>query len=643
MKQTRDLDLICLGRSCVDFYGEQVGCGLERTSSFRKYVGGCATNIAVGTARLGLRSALLTRVGDEQLGRFVVDTLKAEGVDTSRITVDPERLTALVILGIRDRDSFPHIFYRTDCADMAMEAAHIDPGYLASSRALLVTGTHFSQPGVAGASRAAIDYAREAGTEVILDVDYRPVLWGLAGHAEGEDRFIESAPITAVMQSILPDCSLIVGTAEEIHIAGGDTDTLSALRKIREISAAPIVLKRGPAGCAVFPEAIPNRVEDAIVCPGSPVEVFNTLGAGDGFMSGFLRGWLADAPWETCGAYGNASGAIVVSRHGCSPASPSWEELSDYLNSGAKTARLRDDARLVHLHRATTRTNDWPEVTALAFDHRSQLEELAEKSRVPRERIAEFKEIIAHGAEAALRPNGDPNGAPNGAGAIVDGRYGAAVLLRFTDAGKWLARPIEKPGSRPLEFECGANLSKELRTWPINQIVKCLVIYHPDDPAGLRRQQEDALRELYGACVDSGHELLVEIIPPENSVVDDGTLARAVTAIYDAGVFADWWKLPPQETSAAWERLSEVIDTRDPYCRGVVLLGLNASEAELEKGFAVAAKHDICKGFAVGRSIFQATAEGWFRGDIDDQSAIDTIAGKYRRIVELWRAQRSAI
>jgi 5-dehydro-2-deoxygluconokinase len=120
------LDVICLGRSSVDLYGEQVGAPLEDTQSFAKYVGGCATNIAIGTARLGLNSALITRVGDEQMGRYIRATLDAEGVDTRHVSTDPERLTALVILGIRDRETFPHIFYRTDCADMAIAPEHID-------------------------------------------------------------------------------------------------------------------------------------------------------------------------------------------------------------------------------------------------------------------------------------------------------------------------------------------------------------------------------------------------------------------------------------------------------------------------------------------------------------------------------------
>ncbi len=126
MPHERSLDVISIGRSSVDLYGEQAGGRLEDVQSFAKYVGGCPTNIAVGTARLGLRSALLTRVGDEHMGRFIREQLIREGVETSHVVTDPERLTALVILGIRDRETFPLIFYRENCADMAICEDDVD-------------------------------------------------------------------------------------------------------------------------------------------------------------------------------------------------------------------------------------------------------------------------------------------------------------------------------------------------------------------------------------------------------------------------------------------------------------------------------------------------------------------------------------
>ncbi|MEX2009914.1 MAG: 5-dehydro-2-deoxygluconokinase, partial [Dongiaceae bacterium] len=316
----RPLDLIAIGRAAVDLYGEQIGGRLEDMTSFAKYLGGCPANVSVGASRLGLRVAMIARVGDEHMGRFVRETLVAEGVEVSRVRTDPRRLTALVILGIRDRDTFPLIFYRENCADMGLEPEDIEEDFVASASAVLVTGTHFSRPNVDAACRRAIALARANGTRVLFDIDYRPVLWGLTGHGLGEERFVASDRVTGHLQTIVPDCDLIVGTEEEMRIAGGGADTLAALKRLRERTAAVLVVKRGALGCVVFPDAIPARIEDGLVGPGFPVEVFNILGAGDAFLAGFLRGWLRGEALPRCAELGNACGALVVSRHGCAPA-----------------------------------------------------------------------------------------------------------------------------------------------------------------------------------------------------------------------------------------------------------------------------------------------------------------------------------
>src|SRR5690554_697109 len=294
------LDLIAIGRSCIDLYGEQTGGRLEDMQSFAKYIGGSPTNTAVGGARLGLRTGLLTRVGDDHFGRFIREQLQREGVSTPGVITDPARLTALAFLGIRDQETFPLLFYRQDCADMALSAADVEPGFIRSAKAVLVNGTHLSTPGVFEASLKACTIAREAGSRVVFDIDYRPVLWGLTGRDAGENRFVADAEVTARLQQVLPLCDLVVGTEEEVHILGGSTDTIAALRAIRERTGAVLVCKRGADGCSAFPDAIPDTLDEGVTAAGFPVEVFNVLGAGDAFMAGFLRGWLRDAPLHDC-------------------------------------------------------------------------------------------------------------------------------------------------------------------------------------------------------------------------------------------------------------------------------------------------------------------------------------------------------
>jgi len=137
---TSKLDLICIGRAGVDFYAEQIGARLEDVGSFAKYIGGSSTNIACCSSRMGLKSALITRVGDEHMGQFIREQLQREGVDTSHVVTDPERLTALVVLGIKDEDTFPLIFYRENCADMAISKNDFDESFIASAKTLLITG-----------------------------------------------------------------------------------------------------------------------------------------------------------------------------------------------------------------------------------------------------------------------------------------------------------------------------------------------------------------------------------------------------------------------------------------------------------------------------------------------------------------------
>jgi 5-dehydro-2-deoxygluconokinase len=631
---TRPFDVICMGRAAVDLYGEQIGGRLEDMVSFSKYMGGSPANTAVGLARLGLKPSMLTRVGDEHNGRFVRETLKAEGVDVSHVQTDAKRLTALVFLGIQNRDTFPLIFYRDNCADMAISASDFDAAYIASGSALLLSGTHLSQPGTYAACRVGMDMAKAAGTRIVLDIDYRPVLWGLTSPGMGEQRFVPSQEVSAHLQTVIGQCDLVVGTEEEIHIAGGSTNTLVALRRLRELSTATLVVKRGPMGCVVFEAAIPDDIEKGLKGPGFPVDVYNVLGAGDAFMSGFLSGWVRNEPLSQCCAYANACGALVVSRHGCAPAMPSREELDFFLHHGSATRRLRQDVKLERLHRATTRSRVWEELVILAFDHRMQFEEMAQKHGANRYRINQFKSLLAEGAR---RGAGDRSGV----GIIVDGRFGEDVFPQMTGKGWWVARPVELPGSRPLAFEEGVALSAAMRTWPAEHVAKCLISYHPGDSLAMREAQLSKLLELQRASLDTSHEFLVEVIPPRELRSDETTLAEALEQMYSAGIFPDWWKLPPATSDQEWQAIADVVERNDPHCRGVLVLGLEASEDELEKSFTIASPHAICKGFAVGRSIFADAASRWFAGTLSDAEVITDIATRYARLIKLWDTART--
>ncbi len=632
----RPLDLVAIGRSCVDLYGVQTGGRLEDMMSFAKYVGGSPTNTAIGAARLGLRSSLVTRVGADHFGRFVREELQREDVDTQGVVTDAGRLTALAFLGIRDPDTFPLLFYRENCADMALTEDDIDPDLLQRTRAVLINGTHLSQPNVFAASMRACRMAREAGAKVVFDVDYRPVLWGLAPKDMGEDRFVANPDVTARLQDVLPLCDLVVGTEEEMHILGGSTDTVTALRAIRAHTGALLVCKRGALGCSAFPGEIPDRLDDGVVGRGFAVEVFNVLGAGDAFMAGFLSGWLRDEPLEKACEYGNACGAIVVSRHGCAPAMPTARELHQFIDEHEQLPfRLRDDAGLEHLHWAGTRVGSYEDLTVLAMDHRSQFEDLGRETGEGTGRVPAFKALALRAVDRLA--HGDRR-----YGVLLDGRYGMRGLEATADHAYWTGRPIEVPGSRPLQFECSPDVATELATWPRHHVVKCLVFYHPDDPETLRDQQERQLLRLQDACRKTRHELLLEIVVSRHGAVDEHTAARVLQRLYDQGLRPDWWKLEPT-TDAAWEQIERVIRQADPLCRGVLLLGLNAPLQELADSFRAAAARPIVKGFAVGRTIFFDVARRWLERKIDDEAAVSELVERFGLLVDAWRTARTGV
>ena len=627
----KTLDVITIGRSSVDLYGAQVGGRLEDMGSFQKYIGGSPTNIAAGTARLGLKSALITRVGDEHMGRFIREELAKEGVDVRGVKTDPERLTALVLLGIRDDKQFPLIFYRENCADMALCEDDIDESFIAESKSVVATGTHLSNPKTEAATLKALRLARKHGAQTALDIDYRPNLWGLAGHGDGESRFIESAAVTAKLQSTLHLFDLIVGTEEEFHIAGGTTDTIAALRAVRAVSKATLVCKRGPMGAVAFTGAVPDTLDEGESGPGFPIEVFNVLGAGDGFMSGLIKGWIDGEPWPVALTYANACGAFAVSRHGCTPAYPSWEELQFFLARGVKERALRKDAALEQVHWATNRHKDWSTMRVFAFDHRMQLE--AMEGATPA-KIGAFKELCL---KAALQVQG---GKP-GYGILCDSRLGRDALFQAAGTGLWIGHPVEWPGSRPLtlEPEIGPDFGG-LSEWPLEHVVKVLCFYHTDDDAATKAAQEDTVRRLFHACRRNRLEMLLEIIPSKVAPVTDDTSARIIQRFYDIGVYPDWWKLEPFTTDAAYEKACAAINANDPHTRGVVVLGLDAPEEELAASLAIAARHDLVKGFAVGRTIFGDAARGWLAGRIGDQEAIDMMVQKYTRLCQIWDKAR---
>jgi 5-dehydro-2-deoxygluconokinase len=223
---------------------------------------------------------------------------------------------------------------------------------------------------------------------------------------------------------------------------------------------------------------------------------------------------------------------------------------------------------------------------------------------------------------------------------LLDGTYGREALFRAADHPFWIGRPVELPGSRPLDFEGGGDLGSALVEWPVGHTIKCLCFYRPDDPEDLKAEQERELLRVHDAARRLGRELLVEIICGKHGPLERDAVAAVLRRLYAIGIKPDWWKLEPQADPDAWRALGETIAANDPYCRGIVLLGLEAPEEELEAAFAVAVREPTVKGFAVGRTLFAQAARQWLRAEIDDEAAIADMATRFQRLVDAW--QRAA-
>jgi 5-dehydro-2-deoxygluconokinase len=309
-----------MGRSSIDLYAREVGAPFVDIESFSAYVGGSPTNIAVGARRLGLSTALLTAVGEDPVGDFVLAFLEREGVETGAIPRKRSARTSAVVLGVEPPDRFPLVFYRDNAADMQLTIDDVLAAPVREARALEISGTGLSREPSRSATMFAAERARSAGATVYFDLDFRA------------DNWHDPRAFGVSVRALLPLVDVAIGTEEEVMAA-----MLTDPRKLRIVDgqvsdpriegdveadvaamlAAPwappvLVVKRGARGATVHVGA-----ESVVTAPGFPVQVYNVLGAGDAFAAGLIYGRTKGWDWFRSARMGNACGAIVVTRHGC--------------------------------------------------------------------------------------------------------------------------------------------------------------------------------------------------------------------------------------------------------------------------------------------------------------------------------------
>ena len=329
-------DSLHVGRATIDFYSNDVGRPFPQIGSFAAYVGGSPTNICVGATRLGLKTAIVTGLGADPVGDFIFEFLQKEGIDTGWTVRKPGYRTGATVLGIEPPDKFPMVYYRENPADIQLNIDDVLAAPIAHSRILQFAGTNLSREPSRSATVFAVELARQAGTEVMLDMDFR------------SDQWHDPRAFGVAIRTVLPLVDIVLGTEDEInaavltdpdqmsltHSQVSDTrvsgDVNSAIGTLLALGPKALLQKRGEAGVRVH-VAQANGQTEQIDAPGFPVEIQNILGAGDAFAAGFLYGHVKGWGWYKSARLGNACGAIVVTQHGCANFMPTYDEVMTFI------------------------------------------------------------------------------------------------------------------------------------------------------------------------------------------------------------------------------------------------------------------------------------------------------------------------
>ncbi|MET9901864.1 5-dehydro-2-deoxygluconokinase [Streptomyces sp. NPDC006446] len=342
-------ELITMGRIGVDLYPLQTGVPLARVTSFGKFLGGSATNVAVAAARLGRRTAVITRTGADPFGAYLREALRDFGVDDRWVTEVPGLPTPVTFCEIFPPDDFPLYFYRQPKApDLEIDAHELDLDEVRAARVFWMTGTGLSAEPSRTATLAALAHRARSGTTV-FDLDWRPMFWGDAAgkstagknaagkSAAGENgtphdtaRRDLAASARPFYAEALRHATVAVGNVDEVEIATGEREPHAAAEALLEAGAELAVVKQGPKGVLAV-----HRDGTRAEVPPLPVEVLNGLGAGDAFGGSLCHGLLAGWDLERVMRHANAAGAIVASRLECSSAMPTPDEVDQALAAGA--------------------------------------------------------------------------------------------------------------------------------------------------------------------------------------------------------------------------------------------------------------------------------------------------------------------
>jgi len=328
----KEYDVITYGRSSIDLYSANIGAAFVDIKEFKAYVGGSPLNMAVGTKRLGLKSALLTGIGQDQIGDFLLKFLNDEGVETKFIPRKPGFRTSAVVLGIQPPDNFPLVYYRENCADSKVNIDDVINANIEACRLFEISATALNVEPSRSAGFFAAEEAVKNNVPILIDLDFRADQWhdarafGVTARAFLRNCTIALGTEEEILATMLSDPNQIKITNQQISAPEIRGNVDAAIKDIMALGIEALVVKRGAKGSSVF-----LKTGVVIDVPGFPVEVMNVLGAGDAFGSGFIYGYLNGWDWYKCCRMGNACGAILVTKPGCSNFNPTLDEAIKFI------------------------------------------------------------------------------------------------------------------------------------------------------------------------------------------------------------------------------------------------------------------------------------------------------------------------
>lgn len=588
-KPNKLFDIVVLGTSYVQLRGEQQGSTLKSMLSFEKSIGKGASSIAIGLARLGLKPALMSSVGNDAMGQFILETLQDEAVDTSQVITE-KYLTPILIQNCDDEQ----LITSTTTTSELIATSNINKSFLLKSRALLILSECLQHTSNIDDLLTLIQCAKENQIKIILQIK-------------------EPQQKSSIdLKQLLGFCDVII--AEEldyIHLTQAhDIDT--ALSTIAQLTPSLLVVKHKQA-CYV-----PAMCHHQGFFELTKIDIHACT-------TGFLAAWLQERTLEQCVEAANACEMLTI----LNGISPSLDSLTFLINQQNQVAgKSIHSAFFANLCYSSVQKRLKKPLFIINLGNNELWGKMAELYGAKEPAVALAKQYLREAILQAFANLPTPG--------IIFEDETAFNPKPWSTKLSWLARSLEKPGEVPLQFKQETELTSILSQWPKHHVAKVSVTYHPDDRYSLRGQQETLLAQLHRVCRNTKNALLIDLTMPMNSLITAKTHAHIMQRFYELGIYPDYWQMSLPRDQRSWENIYTTIQDCAPFCQGIFVNVASASYDQLPTLIEIAGKEKLCQGLVVGRGLFQNTVEQWFAKKIDDAMLVEILGDTLRQMATLW-------